>query len=496
MTRFLLVQTIIQNPQTRSLVKKAFVSTGHRVVESDGYAQAQLLLANGLDPDLLLVDCMPAASLASDQYREMLKCVPAGRTWLVTGIGEQVPFREGIEFGIRHFLDMPVPPDVLKAIVSELNHTDICSENDGEVASFAAGALAPQRNKPTDSRSLPFIEELGEGSFFLAATPTMLEIHRQVKLIADTDVNVLILGESGTGKEFIARLIHQKSQRSDKKFLKVNCAALPADLLESELFGHVQGAFTGAIKDRPGKFEQANGGTLLLDEIGEIDVQLQAKLLHVLEDGHFARLGAQQHTKVDVRVLAATNVQMERALFDKTFREDLFYRLSVFTITVPPLRERREEIPYLIDEMIRRAPAGMKNGGATWFPARLLDVALLYHWPGNLRELRNFVTRTIIMRDPDAALRQLETRITPTREQRELPGSVDELSSGAGMKSIVRDVKERTEAKMIQAALDVSGWNRRHAARALNISYRALLYKIQQHRLTPRGGGNFREVSL
>lgn len=496
MTPLLLVQTVIQHPQTRSLVTRAFVSAGHRVIESDGCAQAKLLLANGLNPDLLLVDCMPSERIASDQYREMLKCAPTGRVWLVTGIAEQVPFREGIEFGIRHFLNMPVSSDVLKAIVGGLNHSDLRSEIDGNSTLFAGGNLAPQREISADARSLPYIEELGDGSFFLAAAPKMLEIHRQAKLIADTDVNVLILGESGTGKEFIARLIHKNSQRSEKKFLKVNCAALPADLLESELFGHTQGAFTGAIKDRAGKFEQANGGTLLLDEIGEIDVQLQAKLLHVLEDGHFARLGAQQHTKVDVRVLAATNIQMERALFDKTFREDLFYRLSVLTITVPPLRDRREEIPYLIDEMIRRAPAEMKTGGTNWFPARLLDAALLYEWPGNLRELRNFVTRTIIMRDPDAALRQLESRIAPTTEQPDRPGSVDEFSNGSGMKSIVRDVKGRTEAKMIQAALEGSGWNRRHAARTLDISYRALLYKIQQHRLTPRGGGGFREAGL
>ena len=170
-------------------------------------------------------------------------------------------------------------------------------------------------------------------------------------------------------------------------------------MLESELFGHRQGAFTGAIKDRAGKFEQANRGTLLLDEIGEIGVQMQAKLLQVLQDGQFARLGAQETTKVDVRVLAATNVLMEDALFAKTFREDLYYRLSVFTIKVPPLRERREEIPYLIEEFIRRSPVELTSGFGSSLPSRLMDAALLYDWKGNLRELRNFVTRTIVMRD-------------------------------------------------------------------------------------------------
>ncbi len=229
-------------------------------------------------------------------------------------------------------------------------------------------------------------------------------------------------------------------------------------------------------------------------------MQLQAKMLHVLENGEFSRLGAQQYTKVDARVLAATNVQMENALSEGTFRQDLYYRLSVITITVPPLRERPEDIPYLIEETIRRAPAEMKNGGATPFTARLLDAALGYDWPGNVRELRNFVTRTIIMQDSDAALRQLEMKIAPTKERADRSGLNDGCSESASMKSVVRDIKERTEAKLIQDALDDSGWNRRHAARSLKISYRALLYKIQQHRLAPtRGvsakGGSFRIYS-
>ena len=323
----------------------------------------------------------------------------------------------------------------------------------------------------------------------------MLEIHRQVKLLAGVDVNVLILGESGTGKEVIAHLIHRNSQRHREKFLKVNCAALPGDLLESELFGYRQGAFTGAIKDRPGKFEQASGGTLLLDEIGEMSVPMQAKLLHVLQDGEFTRLGGQQCTKVDVRVLAATNVPIEAALAEKSFREDLYYRLSVFTIAVPPLRERREEIPYLIDETIRRASVELKDLKGEKFPARIIDAAFLYDWPGNVRELRNFVTRAIIMRDPDAALRELETKTAAAGGTSGQISSRGEVSHGSGMKSIVRDVKERAEVRMIQDALEVSGWNRRHAARSLNISYRALLYKIQQHRLTPRGTKSLKEAS-
>jgi DNA-binding NtrC family response regulator len=339
---------------------------------------------------------------------------------------------------------------------------------------------------------VPLVEELGEHGFFLAAAPRMLEIHHQAKLIADADVNVLILGESGTGKEVVARLIHQYSQRSSHKFLKVNCAALPADLLESELFGHQKGAFTGAFKDTAGKFEQANGGTLLLDEIGEMSVQMQAKLLHVLQDGQFSRLGGQDCIKADLRVLAATNIRVEDALQEKRLREDLYYRLSVFTINMPPLRERRVEIPFFVEETIRRAPAEMKNGRVFKFSSQLIEAAQCYEWRGNLRELRNFVTRTMIMRDADAALRELEAKIESTngiisdRSGAIFPEDERTKMGRSGMRSIMRDVKDRTEAQLIQNALDVSGWNRRHAAKYLNISYRGLLYKIQQHHLSPK----------
>lgn len=483
MNPFLLVLCAIRSSQTRPLVRKALEAGGHRAVAVADCAQAHLLIANGLEPDLVLLDDTPPGRPESDFYNQIIQRLSANRVWLVSCIsGQQCHLRPSTP-GARQYLSV-VTLDNLDRLVTELTGSASgCSSSGSTDLSLKNGV--PCDCVPNANIGLPpFIEELGEGCFFLAASPKMADLHRQVRLLADTDVNVLILGESGSGKEIVARLIHKYSQRREKKFLKVNCAALPADLLESELFGYKQGAFTGAIKDLPGKFEQADRGTLFLDEIGEISVQLQAKLLHVLEDGEFSRLGAQHATRIDVRMLAATNIQMENALRNGTFREDLYYRLSVFTITVPPLRERREEIPYLIDEMIRRTPLDLKGDPSLRFPARFFDTALLYDWPGNLRELRNVVTRTMIMRDPDAALRQLEGKIPPARKGDE-PLTAQEDFHGAGMKSVVRDVKDRTEARMIQDALEVAGWNRRHAARSLNISYRALLYKIQQHRLAP-----------
>ena len=488
MKSFLLVLTVIRSAETRSIVSKMLEEAGHRVTEASAYAQAQSLLSNGFNPDLLLVECAGSSEIEAAKLRLFLRRVPSVSTCSTCLILDPADEGAHLEFGIKRRLAKPVRPDELEALIDDLSRS---TEPIAQVETASAASL----EVPADMPAVPCIEELGESGYFLAASPKMLEIQRQVKLIADADVNVLILGESGTGKEVVAHLIHKYSGRSRNKFLKVNCAALPAELLESELFGHQRGAFTGAIKDKPGKFEQANHGTLLLDEIGEMSAQMQAKLLHVLQDGQFTRLGGQEVIKADLRVLAATNVHMESALVDKKFREDLYYRLSVFTINIPPLRERREEIPYLIEETIRRAPSEMKNGTEHGFSSRLMDVALLYDWPGNLRELRNFVTRTIIMRDPDAAVRELEAKID-VREQgggQDVP--ISSMTQCSGMRSIMRDVRDRTEAQLIQDALEVVGWNRRHAAQYLNISYRGLLYKIQQHRLTPKFNREYSKTS-
>jgi DNA-binding NtrC family response regulator len=499
-------------------------SADHRVIESTACPQAQLLLSNGLQPDLLMIEAPPAGSSEMQQFRQIVAQSSREKICLIMGLGDQRLRKEAADLGIQHILANPVTRGEIESMLDGLTGSTENSPSSDLALPFAR-VESPKASHSGCGTTIPQIEELGENRFFLAASPRMLEIYHQAKLLglrpdeevplssyfprsqnrdrghpsvvqnqavrdlADVDVSVLILGESGTGKEVIAHLIHKHSQRSRQKMMNVNCAALPTELLESEFFGHRQGAFTGAIRDRPGKFEQANGGTLLLDEIGEISVQMQAKLLHVLQDGQFTRLGGQESTKVDVRVLAATNVPIEKALREKTFREDLYYRLSAFTINVPPLRERREEIPYLIEETIRRTPTEMKSGCGAAISSKIMDAALLYDWRGNLRELSNFVIRTIIMQDQDAALRELEMKIEATNgiAVEAFPGDVQPRR--AGIRSIVRDVKDRTESLMIQEALDACGWNRRSAAQDLNISYRALLYKIQQLRLAPRMPG-------
>ena len=484
MKSFLLVLAVIRHGETRALVRGVLADSGHRLIESEDYPQAQSLLDNGLNPDLVLLE--PAEGLTDKlQYLRLVRVARPSTVCVIAGIGDARLQEEARELGVRQFLIRPVTRGDVESMVDGLRGPLNAMQSAGSREHVSADGGESQEDLSTcGSVPRPLVEELGDGRYFLAASPSMLEIHRQARLLADIDVTVLILGESGTGKEVIANLIHRYSRRGRQKLLNVNCAALPAELLESELFGHRQGAFTGAVKDRAGRFELAHRGTLLLDEIGEISAPMQAKLLHVLQDGEFTRLGGQESTRVDVRILAATNVEMEAALKEKSFREDLYYRLSAFTIHVPPLRERREEIPYLIEETIRRAPMEIRNGVEYRFPARLMDVALAYDWRGNLRELRNFVTRAIIMRDEDAAVRELESKIAARNLPLRAESALTPLCSS--MRTVVRDLKDRAEMRMIQEALEAAGWNRRHAAQELNISYRALLYKIQQHRLSPR----------
>ncbi|HYX68895.1 MAG TPA: sigma-54 dependent transcriptional regulator [Terriglobales bacterium] len=318
------------------------------------------------------------------------------------------------------------------------------------------------------------IERVDDDYFFVAASPAMHEIRHQAAQIARVDVPVLMLGESGTGKEVVARLIHKMSLRSHRAFLKVNCAAVPSDLLESELFGYEPGAFTGAVRAKPGKFELCNHGTMLLDEIAEMSPGLQAKLLHVLQDQSFSRLGGRTNVEVDVRVLAATNVNVQEALAEGRLREDLYYRLNAFTIVVPPLRERRQSVPALLKHFMTRM-AEQYGRQPLGFSRTLLDACSRYAWPGNVRELENLVKRYLVLGDEAMILRELQGRAhTPVLSYGPAPAS-------GGLKRMIRDLKDEAEAEAITRALQQSQGSRKEAARFLNISYKALLYKMRRY---------------
>lgn len=325
---------------------------------------------------------------------------------------------------------------------------------------------------------------LNETHSFVRSSKRMRDLEAQAALVARADIPLLILGESGTGKEILALYTHKMSARSQNIFLKVNCAAVPADLLESELFGYEQGAFTGAVKTKPGKFEVCTGGTIFLDEIGEMPAILQAKLLQVLQDGTFSRLGSRSPMKVDVRVIAATNINMKEAMAQKTFREDLYYRLNGFTLSIPPLRERKEEIPVLAEYFMRKG-AKRYDRQPLSFSSNLLNALTEHSWPGNLRELENVINRYLVLGEEKSIVEEL----LPSAAYQggaAAAAQPQESQNGTGLKAMVRNLKGDAESTAIAQVLEGVGWNRKAAANDLQISYKALLYKIKQYDLSPR----------
>ena len=336
----------------------------------------------------------------------------------------------------------------------------------------------------------------------------MREVHGLINRVADTDVTVLIRGESGTGKELVARAIHAASPRHERPFVKVNCAAIPSELLESELFGFERGAFTGALQQKPGKFEFANRGTMLLDEIGDMPGSLQSKLLQVLQDGEFARLGGREDVQVDVRIVAATNRDLEVAVADGVFREDLFFRLNVVCITLPPLRHRADELPALTDFFVRQYSAHY-NRAQVAPAAETMRLFAEYWWPGNVRELQNCIKRMVILGSDEAIRRELAAAIArrstppepiPALRSNGAPVSAPPtgvpaaavpapvaVSAAATVTGTLKDIGRRAardaERELLARTLQQTRWNRREAAEILGISYKALLYKIKDSEL-------------
>lgn len=308
---------------------------------------------------------------------------------------------------------------------------------------------------------------------FIYASEKMRRIKEIIDQVANTDVTVLLQGESGVGKEVVARSIHLNSFRRDKPFVKVNCAALPAELLESELFGYEKGAFTGAHRRKPGKFELANGGTIFLDEIGEISPYLQAKLLQVIQDHEFSRLGGKNDVKVDVRILVATNRNIEQAVREGRFREDLYYRLNVVNITVPPLRVRKEEIPVFVEYFANKFAAKF-NKQLKPLTEYLWKAFYEYHWPGNIRELENLIQRYIVLGDDEEIIREMSSF------SRQIAPADKEKKNTVSLKEINKEKIRRVEKEAICRALEQTNWNRKKAANILKISYKSLLNKMKE----------------
>jgi len=330
---------------------------------------------------------------------------------------------------------------------------------------------------------------IGNGS----AMRTVRELIRQV---ANSDLSVVVSGESGVGKGLVAQALHLSSRRRNSPFVKVNCAAIPSELLESELFGYERGAFTGADRTKPGKFELAHTGTILLDEIGDMPLFLQSKMLQVLQDFRFSRLGAKKEVKVDCWVLACTNQDLEQSVRDGLFREDLYYRLNIISIFIPPLRERREDIDVLIDYFAVQC-AQKTDGPVFEFTESVRDFLRQYCWPGNVREVKNTVERLMLLRDWETVRKLLLARETNRSGDHELtirppeplsdqmPGGEPRRKKFPPLKEVKKNAVRQAEGELISQVLRETDWNRKRAAKILDISYKALLYKIKALDLRP-----------
>jgi len=313
-------------------------------------------------------------------------------------------------------------------------------------------------------------------------SPSIRNIRELIKVVADTGLSVIIYGETGVGKEVIARELHRLSKRRKKRFVKVNCAALPSELLESELFGYEKGAFTGATRFKPGRFEIASDGVIFLDEIGDIPWPLQAKLLQVLQSGEFSRLGGED-VKVDTWVITATNHDLVRDLKEGRFREDLYYRLNIIKIDIPPLRERKEDIPLLVDYFVKKYRSELDISEDFTIDSRMMDLFLEYDWPGNVRELSNTIQRLMVLGD----WAYIESRMFPESglmdKNLELGSDVEEV---VPLKQLKAGAGEYIERKVIAHVLNITGGNKIKAAKILNISYKALFYKMNNLGLSKR----------
>jgi two-component system response regulator AtoC len=320
---------------------------------------------------------------------------------------------------------------------------------------------------------------------FFGDCPKMKKVKAVIDEIAKTDITVMIKGESGTGKELVAQAIHLNSHRSKKPFIKVNCAAIPKDLLESELFGFEKGAFTGAHLKKPGKFELANGGTVLLNDIGEIDISIQAKLLQVLQDGEFSRLGGYGDILVDTRVITTTKDHLERSMIEGRFREDLFFRINVMSIMVPPLRDRREQIWPLSQYFFHRYTTKFAKSISPLSP-KMVEIFHEYDWPGNIRELENVIKRIVLFGEEEVVGGSIGQQVNGEI----IPFSAESLAENGlwstetlNLKRAKSEAARFAEKELIQKALHETRWNRRKAADRLGVSYKALLYKIHKYRM-------------
>ncbi|MFQ5513670.1 MAG: sigma-54-dependent transcriptional regulator [Myxococcota bacterium] len=453
----------------RTYLKNLLPLKGYDVLLAENGQRALELLRGGASPDVIVLDVMMPEMDGIETLAKIKEAHPQIPVIMLSVVGKAGTIVDAINLGAADYINKPFEEEELEIALRKVLETeDIKAERD-------------------DLRKLLREHEVREQASFLWASDKMTRIRDTLEQVADADVTVLIHGESGVGKEVVARTLHELSPRADERFVKVNCAALPEELLESELFGYERGAFTGATARKPGKFEVAHNGTIFLDEIGEMSPPLQAKLLQVLQDGEFARLGGNQDVRVDVRVVAATNRNLEELVHRGGFREDLYYRLNVVNIWVPPLRERIEEIPVLVNHFLRQYSLKYKRP-LDAISERLMQAFLDYPWPGNVRELENMVKRIVVLQNEEAIMDEILTVPAPAPVPAGGVNAAEESDAAEPaedaeqipLREIGRRAARAAEREALRRVLHQTNWNRKKAARILEVSYKTLLQKIKE----------------
>jgi two-component system, NtrC family, response regulator AtoC len=441
----------------------------HLETAGSGWEALERIQAGAL-PNLLLLELPRGDGDSLHVLRWLRRLRPELPVILLSYPEDVAREKEAVRLGAHDFLVQPLEEKQLEAAIRR----NLSSSNDHVRIDFTSED----------------IEKLSEDTFFVGASPVAQKLRAQAELLAQANVPVLIVGEPGSGRDTTALLIHKRSVRSSFRFVKVNCAALPADLLEKELFGYRGSLSRNDDRSSPGKFELCDKGTIFLDEIAEMPISLQEKLLQVMQEKQFLKPGIGSSIDIDVRVLAATDMNIEQALSEKKLREDLYYRLSAFTVHVPALRQRKDEIPFLLQHFMHKLSRHYGLPTREFSPA-VLDACQCYSWPGNVRELESFVKRFLMIGDedinlpgPDAGEFTGKSHFSSVSQGAVRPSPVaDSTTGGKSLKSLIHDVKSEAERNAIATALEKTGWNRKAAARLLKVSYRTMLYKIEQYHM-------------
>jgi len=443
----------------RENLERILADDGYRPFSTDSSEEAVRRVSEE-EIDLVLLDLNLGHRSGLDVLRELREIDPEVLVIIITGYGTVESAVEALKLGAYDYIKKPFKADAIHLIVKL--------------------ALETQNLR----REVRHLKREGSAQFgetdMIGSSPQLLQVFHQIQEVAKHEhATVLINGESGTGKELVARAIHQLSPRKERPFVEINCGSLPFNLLETELFGHERGAFTDAKNRKIGLIEESNGGTVFLDEIGEMDLNLQVKLLRVLEDRKIRRLGGVRNIDIDVRVIAATNRDLKQAIDDREFREDLYYRLNVFPIHMPPLRERREDIPQLLDHFFKRFSREF-NKAIRDVSRPAIDLLMRYHWPGNVRELRNVVERICIMHNAEVITPEMLPReIWGGPPRREVPFSFEIPPEGI----VVEEIINQVEKDLISKALAITGGNVAKTSRLLNLPRGTLRYKLEKYQL-------------